>query len=432
MAARSSDHETPLRIAQVAPLYESVPPKLYGGTERVVSYLTEELVRQGHDVTLFASGDSVTRAKLVAPCPRALRLDEESVDQIAPHILMLEQVYRVPGRFDIIHFHCDYLHFPLSRRQNCPHVTTLHGRLDIPELPALYREYAEVPVVSISDAQRAPLPWCNWRGTVYHGLPEDLHTLRERPGDYLAFLGRISPEKGLDQAIEIAKRVGMKLKVAAKVAQPDRAYFQHEIRPLLQEASSLVEFVGEIGGKDKDEFLGNAHALLFPINWPEPFGLVMIEAMACGTPVIAYARGSVPEVMDDGVTGFVVRGLDEAVAAVRRVASLSRRRCRQVFERRFSAARMAGDYLKVYRRLLAEVRQGDEETGRQGEKDKRSLALSPCRPVSLSALTAVRAADHPGRFNGGAASRERERPEEAAARMPDKLGKSIEADLHEY
>jgi glycosyltransferase involved in cell wall biosynthesis len=405
----------PLRIAQVAPLYESVPPKYYGGTERVVSYLTEELVRQGHDVTLFASGDSVTRAKLVSPCPRALRLDEECVDQLAPHVLMLEQVFRDPGRFDILHFHCDYLHYPLSRRQNCPHVTTLHGRLDLPELPALYREYAGVPVVSISDAQRAPLPWCNWRATVYHGLPEDLHTFRERPGDYLAFLGRISPEKGVDQAIAIAQRTGMKLKIAAKVAQPDRTYFQSEIRPLFQQASSLVEFVGEIGGKDKDEFLGNAYALLFPINWPEPFGLVMIEALACGTPVVAYRRGSVPEVLEDGVTGFVVENLDEAAGAVGRVATLSRQRCRQVFEQRFSAARMARDYLKVYRRLLAETRQGDKETRRQGDKKREPRARPPSLPVPLP----PRLSGTPGLANGTTAGK------------PSKLGKSIEADLHE-
>jgi glycosyltransferase involved in cell wall biosynthesis len=428
MTARSFDREVSLRIAQVAPLYESVPPRFYGGTERVVSYLTEELVRQGHDVTLFASGDSVTRAKLVAPCPRALRLDKECVDELAPHVLMLEQVLRDPDRFDIIHFHCDYLHFPLSRRQSCPHVTTLHGRMDLPELPALYREFAEVPLVSISDAQRTPLPRCNWRGTVYHGLPNDLHTFRERPGDYLAFLGRISPEKGIDQAIEIAKRAGRKLKIAAKIAKADQAYFQGEIRPLLRESSSLVEFVGEIGGKEKDEFLGNAYALLFPINWPEPFGLVMIEAMACGTPVIAYRRGSVPEVMDNGVTGFVVQNLDEAANAVSRVADLSRRRCRQVFEQRFSAARMASDYLKVYRRLLAERRQGDGETRRQGEEDRRPLSLSPCLPVSLSGLPAVRTTGRRALINGDASGSVNEAP----TGMPSALGKRTEADLHEY
>jgi glycosyltransferase involved in cell wall biosynthesis len=353
MMARSVGKETPLRIAQVAPLYESVPPKYYGGTERVVSFLTEELVRQGHRVTLFASGDSVTRAKLSAPCPRALRLDPDCVDQLAPHILMLEQVIRDTSRFDIIHFHCDYLHFPLSRRQKCPHVTTLHGRLDNPELAALYQEYADVPLVSISDAQRTPLLWCNWRRTVYHGLPDDLHTFQERPGDYLALLGRISPEKGVHQAIEIAQRAGRKLRIAAKIDKADQKYFHTVIEPQIKEASALVEFVGEIGGKDKDEFLGNASALLFPIDWPEPFGLVMIEAMACGTPVIAYRRGSVPEVLEDGVTGFIVDKVEAAVSAVERVAALDRRKCRQVFERRFTASRMAEDYVKIYRQLLA-------------------------------------------------------------------------------
>ncbi len=425
MMARNLAKDTPLRIAQVAPLYESVPPKFYGGTERVVSYLTEELVRQGHDVTLFASGDSVTRAKLVSPCSRALRLDPDCVDQLAPHLLMLEQVFRNPGRFDILHFHCDYLHFPLSRRYRCPNVTTLHGRLDIPELPALYQEYAGMPLVSISDAQRAPLPWCNWRGTVYHGLPEDLHTFREQSGDYLAFLGRISPEKGLDQAIEIAKRTGRKLKIAAKIAQPDRAYFQCEIKPLLQEAGSLVEYIGEIGGKDKDEFLGKAYALLFPINWPEPFGLVMIEALACGTPVIAYRRGSVPEVLQEGVTGFVVEKLEDAVQAVDRIATLSRARCRQVFEQRFSATRMANDYLKVYRRLLEEARHSSPERKVREHREEDGL---PC-PNPLAALAGSSPAksplspgngEVPGLANG------------MTAISPSKLGKSIEADLHDH
>jgi glycosyltransferase involved in cell wall biosynthesis len=340
-----------LKVAQVAPLYESVPPHLYGGTERVVSWLTEELVRQGHDVTLFASGDSVTSARLVAPCPRALRLDAGCVDQLAMHLLLLEEVFRVPGRFDVIHFHCDYLHFPFSRRQRGPHLTTLHGRLDIPELPRLYREYAGEPVVSISDAQRGPLPWLNWQCTVYHGMPRDLHTFRERSGEYLAFLGRISPEKGIAQAIEIARRVGRPLKIAAKVDRADRDYYEAEIVPLLKRSAPLVEFIGEVGGPDKDDFLGRAAALLFPIDWPEPFGLVMIESLACGTPVIAFRRGSVPEVMDDGVSGFVVDDVDGAVRAVGRLGELSRRRCREVFEERFLAERMAHDYLAIYRRL---------------------------------------------------------------------------------
>jgi glycosyltransferase involved in cell wall biosynthesis len=341
-----------MRIAQVAPLYESVPPHAYGGTERVVSWLTEELVRQGHQVTLFASGDSVTAAELVPACRQALRLDPGCVDQLAPHLVMVEEVYRQADRFDLVHFHIDYLHFPVSRRCPHPQLTTLHGRLDIPELPALYRTFPAMPVVSISDAQRAPLPWLNWQGTVQHGLPLHLHTFREQPGGYLAFLGRVSPEKGLDRAIAIARRTGRPLKIAAKVDRADRDYFHDVIKPLLCAAGSLVEFLGEVGGRDKDEFLGNAHVLLFPIDWPEPFGLVMIEALACGTPVIAFNRGSVPEVMVDGVTGFIVADVDEAVAAVGQVAGLDRRRCRAVFEARFSAERMARDYLALYRRLL--------------------------------------------------------------------------------
>jgi glycosyltransferase involved in cell wall biosynthesis len=317
----------------------------------VVSWLTEELVRQGHDVTLFASGDSVTRARLVAPCPRALRLDPSCVDPLAMHLVLLEEVFRDPRRFDVIHFHCDYLHLPFSRRQLCAHVTTLHGRLDIPELKCLYREYRGTPVVSISNAQRKPLPWLNWRGTVYHGLPRDLHTFQDGSGSYLAFLGRVSPEKGLDRAITIAQRLGMPLKVAAKVDRHDRDYFDDVIRPLLNAAAPLVEFVGEVGGRDKDEFLGRAAAVLFPIEWPEPFGLVMTEAMACGTPVVAFRRGSVPEVMEDGVTGFIVDTVDEAVRAVDRLGELSRRRCREVFEERFDAERMARDYVAIYRRL---------------------------------------------------------------------------------
>lgn len=344
--------ERKLRIAQVSPLFESVPPKYYGGTERVVSYLTEELVRQGHEVTLFASGDSVTRAKLVAPCRRSLRLDKNCMDQMAHHILMLEMLFKDTERFDIIHFHIDYLHFPLCRRQKTPHVTTLHGRLDIPDLAPLYREFKDMPLVSISDAQREPLAWANWQGTVYHGLPEDLYNFREKPGKYLAFLGRISPEKRVDRAIEIAKRLGMNIKIAAKVDKVNREYFEDVVEPLLKDP--LVEYVGEIGEGEKDDFLGNAYALLFPIDWPEPFGLVMIEAMACGTPVIAYCRGSVPEVLQDGVTGFIVYSLEDAVKAVENVPKIDRKKCRQVFEERFSATRMTRDYLKIYYKLVDE------------------------------------------------------------------------------
>src|SRR5258705_7183 len=273
-----------MRIAQVAPLYESVPPKLYGGTERIVSYLTEELVKQGHDLTLFASGDSLTQAKLVPVCPRALRLNANCVDQLAPQILMLETVIAQRHQFDIIHFHIDYLHFPLSRNMELTTLTTLHGRLDVPELAPLYREFQEVPVSSISDVQRRPLPWLNWQGTVYHGLPQNQFEFHPQPGQYLAFLGRTSPEKGLDQAIAIAQRAGMPLKIAAKIDRADQEYFDTRIKPLLEDSS--IEFLGEIGFPEKDAFLGGAAALLFPIMWPEPFGIVMIEALACGTPVI--------------------------------------------------------------------------------------------------------------------------------------------------
>ena len=339
-----------MRIAQVEPLYESVPPKYYGGTERVVSYLTEELVHQGHEVTLFASGDSVTKAHLVAASRRSLRLDKHCVDRLAHQILMLEHVLQCADEFDIIHFHVDYLHFPLSRRQPITHVTTLHGRLDIPDLVPLYEEFRDMPVISISNGQREPLTWANWQATVYHGVPADMYRFRTEPGDYLAFLGRISPEKRADRAIEIAKRVQIPLKVAAKVDPVDKEYFESVVEPLL--CHPLVEFVGEIGDGEKDEFLGNAYALLCPIDWPEPFGLVMIEAMACGTPVIAYHGGAVSEVMEQGHTGFIVEGLEDAVEAVLRVPELSRKRCREIFEQRFTATRMAHDYVQIYGRLI--------------------------------------------------------------------------------
>jgi glycosyltransferase involved in cell wall biosynthesis len=348
-----------MRIAQVAPLYESVPPKYYGGTERVVSYLTEELVRQGHDVTLFASGDSVTRARLIAACRRSLRLDKHCVDRLAHQILMLEHVFQRADEFDIIHFHVDYLHFPLSRRQPITHVTTLHGRLDIPDLAPLYQEFRDMPVISISNGQREPLAWANWQATVYHGVPADMYRFRAESGGYLAFLGRISPEKRADRAIEIAKRVQIPLKVAAKVDRVDKEYFESVVEPLLRHP--LVEFVGEIGDGEKDEFLGNAYALLFPIDWPEPFGLVMIEAMACGTPVIAYRGGAVSEVMEQGHTGFIVKGLEDAVEAVLRIGELSRKRCREVFEQRFTATRMAHDYVQVYKRLINSQRNQPSE-----------------------------------------------------------------------
>ena len=339
-----------MRIAQVAPLYESVPPKLYGGTERVVSWLTEELVRMGHEVSLFASGDSLTTARLVAASKEALRLDPTCIDQMAHHVRMIEQVFSQKNEFDLIHFHIDYLHFPMSRREGVKNITTLHGRLDIPDLVPLYETFPEMPVVSISDSQREPLPWLNWQGTVLHGLPKDSFEFYNQPGKYLAFLGRTSPEKGLDRAIEIAKRSGMPLKIAAKIDPADRLYFESTIKPLLD--SSLIEFIGEIGSSEKNAFLGNAAALLFPIQWSEPFGLVMIEAMACGTPVIAFPTGSVPEVMEDGISGFIVPDVDSAVAAVNKIGEISRQKCHQHFLRHFTSTRMAQDYLKIYQRLL--------------------------------------------------------------------------------
>ena len=339
-----------MRIAQVAPLYESVPPKLYGGTERVVSYLTEELVRQGHQVTLFASGDSVTEAELVPVCKQSLRLAPGCVDPLAHHVMLVERVLDEKNNFDLIHFHIDYLHYPRSRSADVATLTTLHGRLDIPDLVPLYRRFRDVAVVSISESQREPLPWLNWQATVYHGLPVESLEFRSEPGKYLAFLGRISPEKGLDVAIAIARQAGVELKIAAKIDRVDQAYFDTVIKPLLDGPG--VEFVGEIGHADKSEFLGGAMALLTPVQWPEPFGLVMIEAMACGTPVIGFPRGSVPEIVEDGISGFIVRGVQEAARVVQAVPAVSRKRCRKYFERRFSAARMCEDYLTVYDRLL--------------------------------------------------------------------------------
>jgi glycosyltransferase involved in cell wall biosynthesis len=340
-----------LRIAQVAPLTESVPPRLYGGTERVVSFLTEELVRMGHEVTLFASGDSQTSARLAAPCPEALRLKGACLDPLAPHLLMLEQVAERADEFDVVHFHIAQVHFPLMRRlPHVAHLTTQHGRLDIEELRPLYAEFDDMPVVSISDAQRLPLPEAGWVATVHHGLPADLLAFDPRPGEYLAFLGRISPEKRLDRAIAIATASGWPLRVAAKVDPVDRDYFERDIRPLLDHP--LVEVVGEIGDREKGEFLGRAKALLFPIDWPEPFGLVMIEALACGTPVIAFAGGSVPEVIEPGLTGFVVNSVPEAIEAVRCLDTIDRRACRQVFERRFTVSRMAASYVDVYGQLM--------------------------------------------------------------------------------
>ena len=339
-----------MRVAQVAPLYESVPPKMYGGTERVVSYLTEELVQMGHDVTLFASGDSMTSANLVPMCPNALRLNSACIDQLAHHVLMLERVYAMKEQFDIIHFHIDYLHFPLTRREKVVSVTTLHGRLDIPDLQPIYQEFGDMPVISISDFQRTPLACADWRGNVYHGIPARSYEFNDQPEGYLAFLGRITPEKGIDEAIRIALKTKTPLKIAAKIDRVDEEYFRTTIEPLLDH--SLIEFIGEIGHDRKNSFLGNAKALLFPINWPEPFGLVMIESLACGTPVIAYPYGSVPEVLEDGITGFIVDDVESASRAVHEIGQIDRRNCRMQFENRFTSSRMAQDYVGLYRQLL--------------------------------------------------------------------------------
>lgn len=340
-----------MRIAQVAPLIESVPPQGYGGTERVVAYLTDALVALGHEVTLFASGDSRTDARLVAITERSLRLDPNVVDPIAHQVLEIERVVAMREEFDVIHWHLDYFHFPLSRRIGVPAVTTLHGRLDLPDIRQLYAEFAEMPLVSISNDQRSPLPDAGWVATVHHGLPPEEFPPRYERGEYLAFLGRISPEKRADRAIEIARRAGMPLRIAAKVDDADREYFETRVEPML--GAPHVEWIGEVGGREKADFLADAAALIFPIDWAEPFGLVMIEAMASGTPVIAYRAGSVPEVVTDGLTGFIVESIDQAVAAVHRLDEVSREACRAEFERRFTAERMARDYVDVYAGLVA-------------------------------------------------------------------------------
>jgi glycosyltransferase involved in cell wall biosynthesis len=343
-----------MRIALVSPLYERVPPLYYGGTERVISYLTEELVAQGHDVTLFASGDSQTSARLFSVWPKGLRLGGDCHDPCAAHILAIEKVLQQADQFDVIHSHIDYLLYPLVRRlKTTPIVTTLHLRLDHQESSLLYEEFSDVPVVSISNDQRRPLPGANWVGTVYHGLPIDLHSGREKPGKYLAFLGRISPEKRPDLAIELAIKTGVPLKIAAKIDHADQKYFDRDIKPRLDHP--LIEFIGEITEQQKGDFLGNAMALVFQVDWPEPFGLVMIEAMSCGTPVIASRFGSVPEVVDEGQTGFLVNNMDEAVTAVHKSAYFDRRLCRQIFENRFTSRRMAADYVNIYTQLRAEV-----------------------------------------------------------------------------
>jgi glycosyltransferase involved in cell wall biosynthesis len=361
-----------MKIAQIAPLAERCPPKLYGGTERIVSYLTEELVRRGHDVTLFASGDSITAAKLVRCSDMALRLNPAVEEHLPYDVMMLDEMRRRAHEFDVLHFHIDLIHYPLIRDFADRTVTTLHGRLDLPDLKPFYAAFPEIPLVSISNDQRRPLPaHLNWVGTVHHGLPGDLLSFTAKPtGDYLAFLGRISPEKRPDRAIEIAARAGMKLKMAAKVDKVDQAYWHETIAPLVA-SNPNVEFIGEIGDEQKAEFLGNARALLFPIDWPEPFGLVMIEAMACGTPVIAFRCGSVPEAVDDGYSGFIVTSVGEAVEAVASLDQLDRAKVRETFEERFTVERMARDYLAIYRNLPAVL--AEDAPVRQRRADKIGL-----------------------------------------------------------
>jgi glycosyltransferase involved in cell wall biosynthesis len=339
-----------MKIAQVAPLIESVPPRLYGGTERIVSYLTEELVRLGHDVTLFASGDSITSAELSPCCSRALRLDP-TVRDIIPHfMLMIDKVCERAKEFDVLHFHIDLFHFPVFRSLAARTLTTLHGRQDLGDLKPFYSRFGEMPLVSISDDQRKPLPHANFVTTIHHGIPADLHRPSFEQGSYLAFLGRISPEKRPDRAIRIARAAGIPLKIAAKVDRIDEDYFRNDILPLIDGPG--VEFIGEINEREKTKFLGEAAALLFPVDWPEPFGLVMIEAMACGTPVLAFRCGSVPEVIEDGVTGTVVDSEEEAIAALPAILAYDRRAVRRRFEERFTDTRMAQDYVSIYRRLL--------------------------------------------------------------------------------
>lgn len=339
-----------MKIAQVSPLFESVPPKAYGGTERVISYLTEELVRQGHDVTLFASGDSVTSAKLVPAIAQSIRQDSGRQAWLAYHAIQMDLLSELEDSFDVIHFHTDSLHFALARKLRAPIVTTVHGRLDFPELVPLYKRFQNFPLVSISDNQRMPLPWANWCGTVHHGLPPDLYSFRPAHGNYFLFIGRVSPEKRLDRAIDIARQCGMPLYIGAKIDQADEPYFNEYIKPKLR--NPLVKFLGEVNQTQKRELLEHASALLFPIDWPEPFGLVLIEAFACGTPVVAYRNGSIPEIMEDGVTGYVVTNQEEAVRAAQQIDSIDRKGCRKIFEQRFTVAHMAENYLRIYRRLV--------------------------------------------------------------------------------
>ncbi len=388
-----------MKIAQISPLLESCPPRLYGGTERIVSYLTEELVRQGHNVTLFASGDSLTSARLIPFCETALRLDPRIKDPVPQHVVMLDRVRALADAFDVLHFHVDVLHYPLIRDFADRTVTTLHGRLDLPELKHVYSTFSHVPLVSISSDQRRPMPPVNWVGKVHHGLPVNLLPFNPSPkGDYLAFLGRISPEKGPDRAIEIATRAGARLKMAAKIDRVDQDYWEEVVKPLV-DAHPNVEFVGEINDREKGKFLGEATALLFPICWPEPFGIVMIEAMACGTPIIAFPAGSAPEVVDDGISGWLVNDVDEAVAAVRRAETFDRTKARARFERDFTIDRVARDYLNIYRNLSG-VRRAAAQRVRRLAAAGWSTPVAPTvialgegarstRPVSARALVRV-------------------------------------------
>jgi glycosyltransferase involved in cell wall biosynthesis len=382
-----------MKIAQLAPLIEAVPPKLYGGTERVVAYLTDALVELGHEVTLFASGDSLTRAKLEPIWPQSLRLDRGVLDQFVPAFMQLETVARRAHEFDVIHSHIDYFGFPLLQRLGTASLTTLHGRLDLPELSALYRLFGDVPVVSISNSQRGPLPQANYVATVLHGLPQDLLAKGAGQGGYLAFLGRISPEKAPDAAIRIAAQAGMPLRIAAKVDRVDEEYFKTTIEPLLKLGD--VEFIGEIREDQKSEFLGNAAALLFPIAWREPFGLVMIESMACGTPVVAFENGSVPEVLENGVTGFIVHNELQAVEAVGRAIALDRDRIRAEFDRRFTARRMAENYISVYSRLAKAFRRAGTVKEAERQNKFQADSLVPCNDAAIPAkrdIAAVAAA----------------------------------------
>jgi len=344
-----------MRIAQVPPLFEAVPPKLYGGTERVVYWLTEELVAMGHDVTLFASGDSVTSATLAPMREQALRLDPSVRDWVATYYQMIEAIYRRKDEFDVIHFHIDYFPLALFSRQKVPYVTTLHGRLDVREFVDVFSTFASSPFVSISDNQRKPIPGLNWVKTVLHGMLPNILTPAPVKQEYGAFLGRISPEKGVDRAIKIAGKAGLKLKIAAKVDNADKEYYDTQIKPLIQ-GNPDVEFIGEINDQQKPAFLSGAHALIFPIDWPEPFGLVMIESMACGTPVIAFRSGSVPEVIEDGVTGFIVDGIDDAAKAVGKLHTIERAGVRRRFDERWTSRRMAQDYVGVYQSLIDKAR----------------------------------------------------------------------------